>query len=214
AGTAIAAVEQEGFGLVRPPGHHAYADRQMGFCLVNNAAVAVRRAQVRAGVRRALVVDWDAHHGNGTEALFLGDPEVYVLSLHLSPGYPWSGDASERGVGPGHGATLNVPLPAGTGGAEYRRRFGAALDEALAAFTPDLVVLSAGLDLLDGDPEGGLALAPADLHGLAGDLLARLPAAARGRVAAVLEGGYALGRIGAGLVQLLRGLAGLPPAPT
>jgi acetoin utilization deacetylase AcuC-like enzyme len=186
----------------------------MGFCLLNNAAVAVRRAQARGGVRRALVVDWDAHHGNGTQDLFLHDPDVFVLSLHLSPEFPWTGDASERGAGAGVGTTRNVPLAAGTAGAEYRRRFAAALDEALGSFAPDLAVLSVGLDLLDGDPEGGLALAPADLHALARDLVARLPSPADRRVVAVLEGGYALSRIGPGVVQLLRGLADLPPAPT
>jgi acetoin utilization deacetylase AcuC-like enzyme len=218
AGCAMAAAEAvargapAAFALSRPPGHHAGAERAMGFCLFNNVAIAVRHLQARGAAERVLVVDWDAHHGNGTEDVFREDPSVYFLSLHLGPPhFPGTGSEAERGAGAGQGTTRNVPLPHGTGGAEYRARFEDALDEALATFSPDLAVVSAGFDALEDDPEGGLRLSPADLHALTRALVERLPARARGRVAGVLEGGYAVERIGAGLVAVLRALAGLPP---
>ena len=217
AGCAIDAVDavldgaaRAAFALARPPGHHACADRAMGFCLVNHAAIAVRHALSR-GAERVLVVDWDAHHGNGTQDLFYEDPSVYVLSLHLAPHYPETGRVEERGAGPGLGTTRNVPLPAGTAGDAYRARFLEALDDALGAFEPDLAVASVGLDGLAGEPEGGLRLEPGDLHALVSDLVLRLPARAGRRVVGVLEGGYALDRIGAGAVAVLRALAELPP---
>ncbi|GEJ56014.1 histone deacetylase family protein [Anaeromyxobacter diazotrophicus] len=219
AGCAIAAAERvadgrprRAFALARPPGHHASADRAMGFCLFDNAAVAARRLVASGRVRRVLVADADAHHGNGTQDIFYEDPSVYFLSLHLSPDYPWTGAAGERGAGAGLGKTRNIPLPRGADGGAYRARWAAALDEALAEFSPELVILSLGLDVLAGDPEGGFALVPRDLHGLVTDLLDRLPPQARGRVVTVLEGGYALDRIGAGFVEALRALAGLPPS--
>jgi acetoin utilization deacetylase AcuC-like enzyme len=199
------------FALARPPGHHASSDRTSGFCLLNNVAVAVRHVQARGAAERILVVDWDAHHGNGTQDVFYEDPSVYVLSLHLSPHFPGTGSAAERGGARGHGTTRNVPLPPGTTSSEYRARFLDALDDALGSFHPELVFGSVGLDCLEGDPEGGLRLAPEDLHCLTRDLLDRLPAAGR-RFVGVLEGGYALDRIGAGFVQVLRALAGLPQA--
>jgi acetoin utilization deacetylase AcuC-like enzyme len=211
AGCAIAATGRAldggaAFALSRPPGHHATPDRPMGFCLFNNVAVAVRRLQAEGRVRDVLVVDWDAHHGNGTQEVFYKDPSVYLLSLHLSREYPGTGNPSQRGAGPGRGLTRNVPLPHGTGAIEYRRRYRSALDAALARFSPELVVVSAGFDLLSGDPEGGFLLEPRDLHALTADLLERLPSRTRG-VAAILEGGYALERIGGGLVAVLRALA-------
>ncbi len=200
------------FALARPPGHHATADRAMGFCLVNNVAVAVRHLQARGLARRVLVVDWDAHHGNGTQEIFYDDPSVYMLSLHLAaPHYPGTGAEEERGSASGQGTTRNVPLPAGTTAPAYLARFGDALEEALAGFSPDLVIASVGLDALEGDPEGGLALEPRDLHALTSEVLARMPAAAR-RFIGVLEGGYAVERIGRGLVDVLRALSGLPPS--
>lgn len=201
------------FALARPPGHHATADRAMGFCLLNNVAIAARHLQARGLARRVLVVDWDAHHGNGTQDVFYDDPSVYVLSLHLgAPHFPGTGGAEERGAGPGDGTTRNVPLPLGTPAAAYRAAFLDVLDQALASFTPDVVLASVGLDALEGDPEGGLRLAPEDLHRLTADVLERLPAGGRGRFVGVLEGGYAVARIGRGFVDVLRALAGLPPA--
>ena len=200
------------FALTRPPGHHASADRAMGFCLFNNVAVAVRHLQARGAAERVLIVDVDAHHGNGTQEVFYEDPSVYVLSLHLSPHFPHTGAAAERGAGRGWGTTRNVPLPPGTTGAAYRARFLHAVEDALSAFAPDLVFASVGLDCLEGDPEGGLRLAPDDLHQLTCELRDRLPPHARRRFVGVLEGGYAVDRIGPGLVNVLRALAGLPRA--
>lgn len=214
AGCAVVAAERalDGcatFALSRPPGHHATSERAMGFCLFNNAAIAVRRLQSEGRVREVLIVDWDAHHGNGTQEIFYRDSTVYVVSVHLGPEYPGTGNPSQRGAGPGRGLTRNVSLPHGTSVAEYRRRFRRALEAATAVFTPELVIVSAGFDLLSGDPEGGFLLEPRDLHALTTDLLERLPSRTRG-VAAVLEGGYVPDRMGAGLVQTLRALAGLP----
>ncbi|HTP28441.1 MAG TPA: histone deacetylase [Anaeromyxobacteraceae bacterium] len=197
------------FALSRPPGHHATRNRAMGFCLFNNVAIAVRRLQAEGRVRDVLVVDWDAHHANGTQEIFYEDPSVYLVSLHLGRDYPGTGNPSQRGAGLGRGRTRNVPMPHGTGSAEYRRRYQRALEAALASFSPELVIISAGFDLLAGDPEGGFLLEPRDLHSLTTDLLERLPSCTRG-VAAILEGGYAVGRIGVGLVEVLRALAGLP----
>lgn len=199
------------FALSRPPGHHASPGQAMGFCLFNNVAVAIRRLQAEGRARRVLVVDWDAHHGNGTQDAFYSDPDVFVLSLHLDGEYPGTGRSGQRGAGAGRGSNRNVPLPHGTGPEAYRRAYRRALDGVLASFTPDLTVVSSGFDLLRGDPEGGFLLEPADLHGLATDLLDRLPAAGRS-VVGVLEGGYHLDRIGLGLAAVLRALTGLPPA--
>ncbi len=200
------------FALCRPPGHHATVHRAMGFCLFNNLAVAARAMQAHRLAERILVVDWDVHHGNGTQDVFYADPSVSFLSLHLSDHYPGTGAAEERGAGAGMGHTRNLPLPHGTGAAEYRRRFLGALDEALTSFAPDLVLASVGFDCLAGDPLGGLSLEPSDLHRLTADLVERTRGAAGGRVAAVLEGGYVAERIGRGLVNVLRAFSGLPPA--
>ena len=217
AGCGIAAAElvvagevPTAFALSRPPGHHATVHRAMGFCLFNNVAVAARRIQARGGAEQVLIVDWDVHHGNGTQDVFYADPTVAFLSLHLFPHYPGTGSGDERGAGAGLGRTRNVTLAHGTDAAEYRRRFLDALDAALASFEPDLVLVSAGFDCLAGDPLGGLLLEPVDLHQLTTDLLERVRGPAKGRVVAVLEGGYVPGRVGQGLVNVLRALAGLP----
>jgi acetoin utilization deacetylase AcuC-like enzyme len=218
AGAALAAVElvargeaATAFAACRPPGHHALADGAMGFCIFNNVAIAARRLQAAWGLERVLIVDVDVHHGNGTQAIFYDDPSVYVLSLHQSPHYPGTGSAAERGAGSGTGATRNVPLPAGTDGAAYRAALSTALDAMLAEFEPELCLVSAGFDCLAGDPLGGLLLEPADLYGVTRELVERATGGT-GRVVAVLEGGYAPERTGAGALQVVRALAGLPSA--
>ena len=219
AGCAITAAELVGtgqagaaFALARPPGHHAGSRSATGFCLFDNIAVAARRVQELGLARQILIVDWDVHHGDGTQAIFWEDPSIYYLSLHLYPHYPGTGGAGERGGGAGLGTTRNVPLRRGTGVAEYRRRLSQALGATLAEFTPDLVMISAGFDCLAGDPLGGLALEPEDLHAVTVEIAERTRGSAEGRIVAVLEGGYAVDRIGAGAVNVLHALAGLPAA--
>lgn len=201
------------FALCRPPGHHAGPGRAGGFCLFNNAVVAVRRLQARGLARHVLVVDWDVHHGDGTQQLLWEDPTTAYLSLHRFPHYPGTGAAAERGGGAAVGHVRNVPLPAGTSRAEYRACFSDALAASLDVLEPDLLVVSAGFDCLAGDPLGGFLLEPEDLHAMTLELCARTRASAGGRLVAVLEGGYVPDRLGSGVVDVLRALAGLPAIP-
>jgi acetoin utilization deacetylase AcuC-like enzyme len=217
AGCAITAAEavaagraRAAFALARPPGHHAAAGRAAGFCLFNNVMVAARRLQAVGLARRVLVVDWDVHHGDGTQAIAWEDPSLFYLSFHLWPHYPGTGAAAERGGAAGAGATRNVPLPHGTTAVEYRRRFSEALAESVAQFAPDFVFVSAGFDCLAGDPLGGLLLEPEDLHAITEEVVDRTRATAEGRVVAVLEGGYVPARMGLGAVNVIRALTGLP----
>jgi acetoin utilization deacetylase AcuC-like enzyme len=197
------------FVAARPPGHHATPDRAMGFCLFNNVALTARRLQAEGHAERVLIVDWDVHHGNGTQDAFYDDPTVFFLSLHQWPHYPGSGSAEERGVDEGEGYTLNVPLPAATPRAEYLGVFRAALDEALATFSPDFVLVSSGFDAMAGDPLGGLLLEPEDLYEMTRLVVDVARATCDGRVLALLEGGYDPVRLGLGAVAVIRGLAGL-----
>jgi acetoin utilization deacetylase AcuC-like enzyme len=195
--------------LCRPPGHHASADRSMGFCLFNNIAVATRQAQAVHGVERVLIIDWDVHHGNGTQDIFYDDGGVYYVSLHLDGHYPGTGAADERGAGAGHGWNLNVPLPTALPAAEYRAQFEAAIAQAFAEAQPQVVMVSGGFDCLRGDPLGGLLLEPADLHGMSESVLALAGPLGAG-VIVLLEGGYAPDRTGAATVATMRALAGIP----
>jgi acetoin utilization deacetylase AcuC-like enzyme len=221
AGCAITAAElvatghaAAGFALCRPPGHHAGRDRAAGFCLFNNAVVAARRLQALGLAERILFVDFDVHHGDGTQAILWEDPTTAYLSLHLFPHYPGTGAASERGGGAGSGHIRNVPLAPGTGADEYRRRFSDALTESLRGIEPDVVMVSAGFDSLAGDPLGGLLLEPEDLHAIVAETVERTRPSAKGRAVAVLEGGYVPARMGLGAVNVLRALAGLPALST
>jgi acetoin utilization deacetylase AcuC-like enzyme len=199
--------------LCRPPGHHATPHRAMGFCLFNNVAVAVRHAQTVHGMDRVLVIDWDVHHGNGTQDVFYEDGSVFFLSLHQDGAYPGTGSSAETGAGAGTGTTVNVPLPAGTSRDRYADAFEAALDHVFAAARPDLVVVSAGYDCLAGDPLGGLLLEPEDLFGMTRSVMAHARDAAAGRVVVALEGGYAPRRVGAAVVETMHALAGLSHSP-
>jgi acetoin utilization deacetylase AcuC-like enzyme len=182
AGAAVEAARRGGFALVRPPGHHALPDRAMGFCLFDNVAVAARWARAEQGVERVAIVDWDVHHGNGTQAIFWEDPTVLFVSLHQWPFYPGTGGPDEQAE-----TTVNVPLGAGSGDDEYARAFDDVVEPAVRSFDPDLVLVSAGFDAHCEDP---IALMKVTAEGFRE--LARRSAALGPRVAAVLEGGYNL----------------------
>ena len=185
------------FVCLRPPGHHAEAARAMGFCLFNNAAVAARYLQEEHGLARVLIVDWDVHHGNGTQHLFEEDGSVFYFSTHQFPFYPGTGARGESGRGAGRGATLNVPLPAGSGDDEYLRVFREVLRPAIDRFAPDAVLISAGFDAHRADPLAAMDLTE---DGYAGMTRVVREAAERhcgGRIVSLLEGGYDLEALGA-----------------
>jgi acetoin utilization deacetylase AcuC-like enzyme len=180
AGAAIQAVEQSGFALVRPPGHHALRDRSMGFCLFNNIAVAARFAQRELGIGRLAILDWDVHHGNGTQDEFWDDERVLFVSIHQWPFYPGSG-----GPGEGNATTLNVPLPADTADEEYAEHMETIVEPAVRAFEPELLLVSAGFDAAASDPIGGMRVSEDGFRELG-----RRSACLAERYALVLEGGY------------------------
>jgi acetoin utilization deacetylase AcuC-like enzyme len=176
--------------LVRPPGHHAMIGHALGFCIFNNIAVAARTAIDSLGLNRVLIVDWDVHHCNGTQATFWEDPQVGVLSIHRWPFYPGTGDEDEIGGGPGLGTTLNLPVQFGTPRKDYLTRFCDNLDRFAAQIKPELVLISAGYDTHRVDPVGNLGLETEDFITLTNAVLDVASTYADGRVISVLEGGY------------------------
>ncbi|MBV8807961.1 MAG: histone deacetylase [Acidobacteriaceae bacterium] len=183
---------QNAFCIVRPPGHHASASRGMGFCLFNSVAIAARYAQQKHGAARVLIVDWDVHHGNGTQDIFYEDGSVLFFSTHQSPWYPGTGDITETGEGDGVGKTINCPFPAGTDGVRIQNAFRSRLLPAAEAFRPDLVLISAGFDSRIGDPLGLFRLTDNDFAELTGLMLRIAERHCSGRIVSVLEGGYNL----------------------
>ena len=204
AGVALAAVELglkagRAFGVTRPPGHHALAARAMGFCFLNNVVLAARHAQ-SLGCARVLIVDWDVHHGNGTQALVERDPSIRFVSMHQYPWYPGTGAADERGVG----NVFNVPRPGGLPRAVYVRDFLAGVEAALAQWSPDILLISAGFDSLAGDPLGEFTLEPDDIGHWTEALRERMGTRP---VVGVLEGGYRLDLLATGVVAFVRALS-------
>ncbi len=196
-----------GLGLLRPPGHHARPGAAMGFCLLNNVAVAAAHARAR-GVDRVLVLDWDVHHGNGTQEIFYGDPSVLYVSLHESPFYPGTGAGDEVGRGEGRGFTVNLPLCAGANDAVYSAAFERIVAPITEQYRPELVLVSAGFDAHVRDPLAGMCVTESGYATMLEQILAVLPGRGAGRVALLLEGGYDLRALGSSLLASLRVLDG------
>ncbi len=194
--------------LVRPPGHHATPEEGMGFCLFNNAAITAAHVRARRGLERVLIVDWDLHHGNGTEAAFYSTDEVLFFSCHESPAYPGTGWVTDVGEGDGEGYTVNVPLPAGTGDPTYEEAFETILGPIARAYRPQLILVSSGCDGHFLDPLGRLRLTSAGYGRLAGFVAGLADELCEGRVVLVLEGGYDEVGLGWSTASILNVLAG------
>lgn len=199
ASTAAAAVDAVVSGdhdnalcLIRPPGHHATHDRSMGFCLFNNVAVAARYAQRRHKLDRILIIDWDVHHGNGTQDIFYGDETVTFFSIHRFPFYPGTGSSGETGTGKGLGHTINVPVVYGASRKEYFSLFEKGLERAVRVARPDLILISAGFDAHERDPVGSLGLKTEDFASLTSHVMDVARSHCHGRIISCLEGGYDL----------------------
>ena len=195
------------FALVRPPGHHTERDRAMGFCLFNNVAVGARYARENLGLKRVLVVDWDLHHGNGTQHSFEEDPSILYFSTHQYPYYPGTGAFGQVGTGEGEGFTVNVPLSMGYGDGEYAGIFQKILKPVALEFNPDLILVSAGFDIYRDDPLGGMDVTPKGFAGLTRSIMDIADQCCGGKVVITLEGGYDLGGLRDSVKAVLRELA-------
>ena len=180
------------FVACRPPGHHAERDRAMGFCLYNHVAIAAEHLRRSHGLERVAILDWDVHHGNGTQHIFEKDPNVFYASLHQFPHYPGTGAASERGLADGEGATLNCPMDSGSGDSQWMASFESQIRPELEAFRPDFLLISAGFDAHRDDPLASCELTSAGFRELTRAALALAETSAKGRLVSLLEGGYDL----------------------
>ena len=197
------------FALVRPPGHHAERSKAMGFCLYNNVAVGVRYAQNHLGLERIMVVDWDLHHGNGTQHCFEDDPSVLFFSIHQVSSFPGSGKLSEVGKGSGRGLTVNLPLLGGSGDGEYTVLFEKVLKPIALEFKPELILVSAGFDIHVNDPLGGMRVTSQGFAALTRSILDTAANCCQGKVVMTLEGGYDLKGLEESVRAVLREMAGL-----
>jgi acetoin utilization deacetylase AcuC-like enzyme len=202
-----------GFALVRPPGHHALRDHAMGFCLFNTMAIGAEYLKRVYGAKKILIMDWDVHHGNGTQAAFYDDPTVFFISTHQFPFYPGSGAVNETGVGAGEGRTLNVPLPAGCTDVEYLQVFQDIVVPAAEKFQPDWILVSAGFDPHRRDPLGGMNVTEEGFGAMARLLLALANRFADGRIAFLLEGGYDLAGLRDSVAAVLAAMQAQVPPP-
>jgi acetoin utilization deacetylase AcuC-like enzyme len=220
AGAAIEAVDAvctgtaaNAFALVRPPGHHAVPNRAMGFCLFNNVAIAAAHARAARDMQRVLVVDWDVHHGNGTEATFYGSRDVLFFSTHQFPFYPGTGDLRACGAGTGEGYTVNVPFAGGANDGDYALVFRDLLGPIAEQYQPDLVLVSAGFDAHRSDPLGGMRLTEEGFANLCAEVKAIADKFAGGRLVLVLEGGYDLAGLARSVQACVEVMAGSAPPP-
>ena len=194
--------------IVRPPGHHATAERQMGFCLLNNVAIAARHAQAQHNCGKVLIIDYDVHHGNGTQDIFYADPSVMFISIHQSPFYPGTGALGETGSGAGAGYTLNLPIAGGHGDASYERLFAEVVWPAAEQFAPDLLLVSAGFDAHWVDPLAQMQLSLTGYDWLARECLRMAERLCGGKIVFVMEGGYDLEALAHGWSNVARALLG------
>ncbi len=206
---------RNGFAMVRPPGHHAERGRAMGFCLFNNVAIGAAYLRHRHKLGRVLIVDWDVHHGNGTQHLFADDPAVLYISTHRFPFYPGTGAVDEAGSGDGQGFTVNVPFPGGFGDEEYLDAFQQIIEPIATQYQPEFVLISAGFDPHVNDPLGGMRVTESGFARMARSLIHVADEVAGGRCVAVLEGGYDLRSIRDSSLQVLAELQSRdPPVPS